>query len=137
MRGQLSIERALQYGTDDMAEPKTRSSRRQIHVPRSLVERLHTYRSAEAEAALAAGRSYDLSGQMFQRRDGSGRPLSGNIVGKAWRRTLAALPELPTVRFHDLRHSVATILLERGLSPRMVADLPAAFMTFDEGHRLF
>ena len=121
--GLLSIQRAKAYGTDEMAEPKTKTSRRTIHVARPLVERLLAHRSAEAEAALAAGRSYDLSGFMFQRRDGSGRPLSGNIVGKAWRRTLAALPELPTVRFHDLRHSVATVLLERGLSPRLVADL--------------
>lgn len=121
-RGLLSIQRALQYGTDDVAEPKTKSSRRTIHLAPALVERLAQHRATEAEAALREGRTYDLNGFMFQRRDGSGRPLSGNIVGKAWRHAIARA-HLPTVRFHDVRHSVATVLLQRGLSARLVADL--------------
>jgi len=30
---------------------------------------------------------------------------------------------LPQIRFHDLRHSVATLLLAQGVSPRYIADL--------------
>jgi integrase len=121
--GQLHIQRSLIYvkgGGDYLVEPKTRSSRRTIHLAPALVERLQAHRKASAEAALREGRPYDLNGHIFQRVDG--RPLSQNIVTKAWRAALLRA-ELPAVRFHDARHSAATILLERGMSARMVADL--------------
>jgi len=31
--------------------------------------------------------------------------------------------ELPKLRFHDLRHSAATLLLAQGVSPRYISDL--------------
>jgi integrase len=31
--------------------------------------------------------------------------------------------ELPDIRFHDLRHSCATLLLAQGVHPRIVMDL--------------
>ena len=37
-------------------------------------------------------------------------------------RRLLGLAKLPTIRFHDLRHSFATMALENGVSPRVVAD---------------
>lgn len=119
----LHIRRSLIYvkgGGDHVAEPKTPRSSRTIHLAPSLVARLAAHRKSEAEAALASGRPYDLAGFIFSRPDG--RPLSGNIVGKAWPRALRRAG-LPAVRFHDARHSVATQLLERGMSPRLVADL--------------
>jgi|SRR6266550_5863126 len=121
--GQLHIQRSLIYvkgGGDLLVEPKTRSSRRTIHLAPALVERLQAHRKASAEAAFREGRSYNLSGHIFQRVDG--RPLSQNIVTKAWRAALLRAA-LPAVRFNDARHSAATILLERGMSARMVADL--------------
>jgi integrase len=122
-RGLLHIQRSLIYvkgGGDYLVEPKTRSSRRTIHLAPSVVERLQTHRKASAESALSKGRPYNLHGHIFQRIDG--RPLSQNIVTKAWRAALLRA-ELPAVRFHDARHSAATILLQRGMSARMVADL--------------
>ena len=119
----LHIRRSLIYvkaGGDRVAEPKTARSSRSIHLAPSLVARLVTHRKHEAESALESGRPYDLAGFIFSRSDG--RPLSGNIVGKAWPRALRRAG-LPAVRFHDARHTVATQLLERGMSPRLVADL--------------
>jgi integrase len=37
-------------------------------------------------------------------------------------RRLLSLAKLPLVRFHDLRHSFATMALENGVSPRVVAE---------------
>jgi len=121
--GRLHIQRSLIYVKGELnvtAEPKTRSSSRTIHLSDGLVGRLVAHRKAEAEAALRAGRSYDLAGFIFSRADGM--PLSNNIVSKAWRRAVAQAG-LPQVRFHDARHTVATLLLQRGESARAVADL--------------
>jgi integrase len=35
----------------------------------------------------------------------------------------APKPPFPAIRFHDLRHSAATLLLAQGVSPRYIADL--------------
>ena len=32
-------------------------------------------------------------------------------------------PQFPAIRFHDLRHSAATILLAQGVSPRYISEL--------------
>jgi integrase len=121
-RGLLHIERSLIYVAgegDHTAETKTKSSNRTIHIAPALVDRLLAYRAASAQSALREGRSYNLTGPIFQRPDG--RPLSQNIVVKKWHAALFRAG-LPAVRFHDARHSVATILLQRGMSARAVAD---------------
>ena len=51
-----------------------------------------------------------------------GTPLDGTAVTKSFQRILASAG-LPQRRFHDLRHSCATLLLVQGVSPRVVMDL--------------
>jgi integrase len=120
--GVLHVRRSLTHlpAGDVLAEPKSSSSRRSVRLGPTLVDRLARHRAAAAETALREGRSYDLTGPVFRRSDG--RPLSASIVLKAWHRALVRAG-LPLVRFHDARHSVATTLLARGMSARVVADV--------------
>jgi len=121
-RGLLAVQHSLVHlrGTFVLAEPKTTSSRRLIHLSAPLVGRLVGHRMAETQAALREGRSYELAGFVFRRIDG--RPLSASIVIKAWHHALDRAG-LPRMRFHDARHSVATILMERTRNARTVADV--------------
>lgn len=51
----------------------------------------------------------------------SGRPLDGRNVSRAF----TASPEragLPHVRFHDLRHTFVSLLVEQGSHPRYIPD---------------
>ncbi len=120
--GLLHVRRSLTHLPDGdvLGEPKSASSRRSVRLGPALVDRLASHRGSGAEAALREGRSYDLAGPVFRRADG--RPLSASIVLKAWHHALERAG-LPLVRFHDARHSVATTLLARGLSARLVADV--------------
>lgn len=112
-RGLLAVHHSLVHlkGRDILSEPKTASSRRVIHVAPQLVARLVSHR-----------RSRGGIGNAFVFRRDDGRPLSAAIVLKAWHRALrrAGLPQL---RFHDARHSVATILMDRMRNARLVADV--------------
>jgi integrase-like protein len=45
----------------------------------------------------------------------AGRP---HLSGPSW----AAALGLPAIRFHDLRHTAATLLLERGVHPKIVQE---------------
>jgi integrase len=118
----LSVKRSLVHlgGEWILVDPKTASSRRVIHLSPTLVDRLVRHRMAEAEAALREGRPYELGGFVFRRVDG--RPLSASMVIKAWHRALERAG-LPRMRFHDARHSVATILMDRLRNARLVADV--------------
>ena len=41
---------------------------------------------------------------------------------KAWK-PLLSRAELPDMRFHDLRHTCATLLLTKGLHPKIVSEM--------------
>jgi integrase len=103
-----------------LAQPKTARSRRQVRIGSAAVEALRRHRAAAIETALAGGQPYDLDGFVFRRLDG--KPLSMSIVLKAWVR-LNACAGVPRVRFHDLRHTAATLLLSRGVHPKIVSEL--------------
>lgn len=51
-----------------------------------------------------------------------GTPIDARNLTRAFT-ALLARAGLPRIRFHDLRHSAATILLAQGVSPRVVMDL--------------
>jgi integrase len=51
-----------------------------------------------------------------------GLPLDGSAISKQFHRVLERAG-LPQRRFHDLRHSCATLLLVQGVSPRVVMDV--------------
>lgn len=51
-----------------------------------------------------------------------GKPLERTTVGRIFHRQLEAAG-LPQRRFHDLRHSCATLLLVQGISPRVVMEI--------------
>ncbi len=102
--------------------PKNESSRRAVDVPPQVIEALKKRRIRQAEERLAAGtlwqRQWD--GLVFTRPDGA--PLD---VGDATRRVLRPLLKragIPTegIRFHDLRHTFATLNLLNGVHPRVV-----------------
>ena len=50
-----------------------------------------------------------------------GGPLSGYQVGRLFGRHVAALPDLPPITTHGLRHTHATVLLSHGVPAATVA----------------
>jgi integrase len=92
--------------------PKTRAARRKIVLPAYAVEALRQHRGRQGDASL-------LGHAVFCTPAGRLRYAHG--VAHRLFRALLAKAGLPRVRFHDLRHSHASILLSRGCSLRAVA----------------
>lgn len=69
---------------------------------------------------LLAGSLWAETGFVFT--TGIGTLLDGETVGRLLRRLLVAAG-LPPLRFHDLRHSAASLLLAQGVAPRVVMDV--------------
>ena len=56
---------------------------------------------------------------MFTREDGEG--VHPQLLSQAFERAVKA-SELPTIRFHDLRHTHATLMLTAGVHPKVVQE---------------
>ena len=108
-------------GGVELAEPKTRRSRRTIHLPAPALAALERQGDRQATVREAAGTAWqDRDRLIFT--DAVGRPLYRVAVHRAFHELLdtAGLPSIP---FHGLRHSTATALLTAGVPLRVVSDL--------------
>jgi integrase len=99
--------------------PKSDSSRRAVTVPDVVVRALAEHRKRQAAARLAAGPDWTDMGLVFCTETGG--PLPYHRVTKPFKRLLRAAG-LPEMRPYDLRHSCATLLLEQGLSLKVVQE---------------
>jgi integrase len=50
-----------------------------------------------------------------------GTPIDARNLSR-WFHRILAQAALPRIRFHDLRHTAATLLLAQGLSPRVIME---------------
>ena len=102
------------------AEPKTKKSRRSIVLPSFVLEALQQHRLRQQEERAKAGTNWRERDLIFCAS--SGMPLNPNHVLEALKRGLKEAG-LPSIRFHDLRHSAATLLLSLGVHPKVVQEL--------------
>jgi integrase len=119
----LTVRRALARvpGGWALAETKTVRSRRTLELGPTTVRALRRQRTRQKEARLAAGELWQAGEPELVFTDPLGRPLPGWVVTKAFSAALASLG-LPHVRFHDLRHGAASLLLAAGVPLKLVSD---------------
>ncbi|MGH2363199.1 MAG: tyrosine-type recombinase/integrase [Chloroflexota bacterium] len=101
-------------------EPKTSHSRRRIALAPKVVTALRTHRTRQTTNRLAAKRWED-NDLVFP--NDVGRPiLPGNLLRRSfW--PLLEKAGLPRIRFHDLRHTAATLLLAAGTHPKVAQEM--------------
>src|SRR5207245_7574476 len=100
-------------------EPKTRPSRRPVARPGFLRPYLERHRADQATRREHLGDGWVCSDLVIERGDGS--PVNPDSMSSAWR-FLVIRSGLPHVRFHDLRHAHATLLLLAGVHPKVVSE---------------
>jgi len=89
-------------------------------MPPSISRILDEHRTRQTEERTKGGKDWNELDLVFTRVDG--HPLDGTVVTHQFHRFLANAG-LPQRRFHDLRHSCATLLLAQGVSPRVVMEI--------------
>ena len=100
---------------------KTRSSRRQILLVSVAVDALGHHLARQREERLLLGLGWDDHGLVFTNT--VGKPLHpSNFLQRSFY-PLLARAGLPRIRFHDLRHSAATLLLGLGIHPKIVSEM--------------
>ena len=106
--GYLHIKKQLQrvQGEFQLVERKTPRSRRTLALPGSIVAALRHHKDHQQDERERAGRQWQDSDLVFT--TDRGRPLDGTVVSHHFHRVLDRAG-LPQRRFHDLRHSFATL----------------------------
>lgn len=122
-RGTLAVTGSLQRtkGGLAIAEPKTARSRRLVALTDLAVAALarrQEIQTAEAERVGGLWKNLDL---VFT--SAVGGPIEpGNLLRRSfW--PLLDRAGLPHIRFHDLRHTAATLMLSRGVHPKVASEL--------------
>jgi integrase len=119
--GVIAVNRAVEQISTGIAfkVPKTRSSRRNIPIPRVTIEELRRHRAEKASSLLALGIPLRRDTLVFC--NDLGDVLSPRAVSKAFT-TAAARLELPRITFHGMRHSHLTHLLKMGVNVKVVSE---------------
>ena len=120
---QLRVAQTLQRVRGEglvFGPPKSKRSRRTLTMPSIVTEALIRHRTGQTEDRRRAAEVWMDSGLVFT--TSSGRHLEPRNLNTAYARLLAHV-DVPRIRFHDLRHTCATLLLSRGVSARVVMDI--------------
>lgn len=119
--GKVEIKRSLQYlvghGVSEKV-PKTETSKRNITIPNYCLNILKKLRSYNLTKRLLLGNKYTINDNVFVTD-------TGNIMHPdtitSWFQDFLEKNKLRKIRFHDLRHTSATILLSEGINIKSVS----------------
>lgn len=103
------------------APPKTKRSRRGVALTTMAVEALKRHQQRHMKARVTAGLAWKDNDLVFC--NATGGPLDGRNLLRHHFRPLLKRAGLPRIRFHDLRHTTATLLLGQGIYPKVVAEM--------------
>lgn len=120
--GTLAVRRTMSRGvggTWELGTPKSAAGRRSIALPVLAVDALRRHRVRQLERQLSLGPVWDPTGFVFTNETGG--PLHVNTLTRRYE-GLVIEAGVPRIRFHDLRHTSATLLLSLGEHPKIVQE---------------
>jgi integrase len=118
--GQLAIVASTeQVGRKTRDKPPKSGRSRTVALPALMIEELRRHRLQQAEALFRLGVRQDEATHVCTRADGT--PWRPDSLTRAFRRFLRS-HNLPSMRFHGLRHAHATHLLTANVHPKIVQE---------------
>jgi integrase len=113
-----SLERVKGEGLR-LSEPKSNQSKRGLRIPQICLKTLASHRGDQDRQRQWAGSKWHDGDFVFTTSVGT--PIHPDDLSRAFPLALAAA-KLPKVRFHDLRHSCASLLFFLGVHPKLVQE---------------
>jgi len=109
----------LPGGQTVFLEPKTAKSRRLVALSPIAVLALREYKQKQQALRTLIGGIFTDNDLVFSHPDGT--PIHPDIISQAFSR-ISRKVGLSGVRFHDLRHTHATLMLQQGIHPKIVQE---------------
>ncbi len=117
----ISVSQVLykRGGICEFKEPKTSHSRRRVAMTPKLALYLREYKAERESLYWQLGRPLTLDDLVFANVEG--KPLDPCVLSHDFAR-IAKRAGLRGVRFHDLRHTFASLMLLRGAKPKVISE---------------
>ena len=117
----ISVSQVLykRKGICEFKEPKTTHSRRRVAMTPKLALYLREYRAERESLYWQLGRPLTLDSLVFASVEG--KPLDPGVLSHDFAR-IVKRAGLEHVRFHDLRHTFASLMLLRGAKPKVISE---------------
>ena len=117
----IHVRHAMQRidGEWRFVEPKSAKSRRQIGLGAMAIEALRYHRGKQVEDRFAVGGVWQDMSLVFCNE--LGRPVEVSNLTNRYFQPLLKKAGLPIVRFHDLRHTAATLMLNARIDAKVVS----------------
>ncbi|TDT63384.1 site-specific integrase [Fonticella tunisiensis] len=106
-------------GKNIILDTKTDAGERIVELPSFVIPILKQHRKKQLENKLLFGSEYKDTNLVCSWPNGE--ELKPDYITHAFKKLLRKL-ELPDIRFHDLRHTHATLLLLQGVNPKIVSE---------------
>jgi integrase len=122
--GTLQVRHQLQRieGQYRLLEPKSQKGRRTVSLPMFACTGLRAHRTRQLQDRLLAGSDWHGEAWDLVFCTTRGTPLEARNLLRDFKKLLERA-KLPDMRFHDLRHSAATLLLVKGVPERVVMEI--------------
>ncbi len=101
--------------------PKTARSRRKVALSARAVDALQKHRQRQEQQRAIVGANWGDNDLVFT--TATGEPMRGNHILQRNFAPILRRAGLPPMRFHDLRHTAATLLLMQGIHPKIVSEM--------------
>jgi integrase len=122
--GMIHLQASLQRTATgyEFVQPKTSRSRRQVMLTAVAIDALERHRVSQTAERLVKGSAWENKDDLVF-TNLTGGPLDGTHLLRHCFRPLLKRAGLPEIRFHDLRHTAATLLLGQGIHPKIVSEM--------------
>jgi integrase len=117
----ISVNQVLykRRGVCRFNEPKTSHSRRRVSMTPKLVCFLREYKLEREKLYRSLGKELALDDLVFASVEG--KPIDPSVLSHSFGR-IVKRAGLENVRFHDLRHTFASLMLLRGAKPKVISE---------------
>jgi integrase len=119
LRVALAVQR--QYGRLVLVPTKTTASARVLPLPPVLLALLRQHQANQQQERAVYGADWEEHGLVFPSTRGT--PLEPRNLIRHFKAVLERVGLPSHIRFHDLRHSCATLLIAQGVHPRVVMEM--------------
>ena len=106
-------------GKQAFGDPKSLHGRRSITLGAETIAALRAHRTGQLERRLRLGPVWSDDDAVFDR--GDGRPVAVRTLHTRFKRLLVEAG-VPEIRFHDLRHTGATLMIASGVPAKVVSE---------------